>query len=607
MTARPFQVDLAGLVELLSEHLYSSPRVFLRELLQNATDAITARQALDPTHVGTITFTVRAATGQSPPSLTIDDDGIGLTLDEATTLLATIGASSKRGDELGSLRESFIGQFGIGLLSCFMVSEEIRVTTRSARSGPDDAVEWIGRADGTFEVHPTNDHGEIGTRVILLARPDTSTWFDFDVVTEVVKEYGELLPARVVVRAGTDQRTVTMGEPPWRWTLDAETRHDAWLAYGSDVLGLQVLDVFPVAAPSGGVEGLAFVHATASHATARQAHRVYVKRMLLSDDADGLLPDWAFFVSCVVNAESVRPTASREAMHDDATLASVREQLGMSIRGYLLSLAITDAGRLESIVRRHELAMKRLACDDDEFLSIVADWLPFETTDGRMSLGSFRHRHPVVRYTATVDTFRQIAQVASAQGIGVVNGGFTHDAEVLSRIGDLVPGLDTTLVDARDLLEAFDESHGDDGPTFDAFEALAAQALEEFDCDVEVRHFHPVTLPTLYTSGDDARYRRTLDETKAAAAPLFGSILETLRPVDIVRPVLCFNAANPLVTRLAVLDDADAVGAAVEVLYVQALPLGRHPLRADEIAVLNTSLLGLIDRAVGAPPEEWAP
>ncbi len=149
-----FQVDLRGVVDLLSRHLYASPRVYLRELLQNAVDAITARGAGGRVEIETGGGTLR-----------VHDDGVGLTEDEVHALLATIGRSSKR-DELGFARHDFLGQFGIGLLSAFLVADEIEVVTRSAKGGK--AVRWTGRSGGSYQVEP-GERDEPGTTVTLKA------------------------------------------------------------------------------------------------------------------------------------------------------------------------------------------------------------------------------------------------------------------------------------------------------------------------------------------------------------------------------------------------------------------------------------------------------
>jgi molecular chaperone HtpG len=167
LATNTFQVDLRGLVDLLSHHLYSSPRVYVRELLQNAVDASTARLAQDPQAPVRIRLSVTAA-----GAVTIEDSGIGLTSDEVHTLLATIGRSSKR-DGLESARQEFLGQFGIGLLACFVVARQIRVVSRSARTPGLPPVEWLATDDGSYTVRTLPDEArtEPGTTVHLEARP----------------------------------------------------------------------------------------------------------------------------------------------------------------------------------------------------------------------------------------------------------------------------------------------------------------------------------------------------------------------------------------------------------------------------------------------------
>jgi len=130
-----FQVDLRGVVDLLSSHLYSSPDVYVRELIQNAVDALSAR---GPDAVGSAVV-VECHDSGGPPVLSVEDEGVGLTVDEVHELLATIGSSSKRADLLGP-DVDYLGRFGIGLLACFLVSDDIRVVTRSARGGPGSLV-----------------------------------------------------------------------------------------------------------------------------------------------------------------------------------------------------------------------------------------------------------------------------------------------------------------------------------------------------------------------------------------------------------------------------------------------------------------------------------
>ena len=143
-----FKVNLGGMIEILSDHLYSSPDVYIRELLQNAADAITGRRKLQGTETeGEITLEITEG-----KQLIFTDNGQGLTEAEIHQFLAIIGESSKRELENKDLRTDYIGRFGIGLLSCFMVSDEICMVTKSCRSEDAPVLEWNGKPDGTYTI-----------------------------------------------------------------------------------------------------------------------------------------------------------------------------------------------------------------------------------------------------------------------------------------------------------------------------------------------------------------------------------------------------------------------------------------------------------------------
>ena len=187
-----FRVDLQGLVDLLSHHLYSGPGVYVRELVQNSVDAITARRETDPGHRGTIRIT--PADVSDDGSLCIADDGIGLDEDDIRAVLSTIGATSKR-DELGFQRDGFLGQFGIGLLACFMVSDRIEVRTRA---GDGRTWRWSGRSDGTYEppTRPRTELPEQGTEVTARARPPPRAAGHAEAVRGAARHEVRRVPAR---------------------------------------------------------------------------------------------------------------------------------------------------------------------------------------------------------------------------------------------------------------------------------------------------------------------------------------------------------------------------------------------------------------------------
>lgn len=588
MAEHRFQIHLGGIIDLLSNHLYSSPSVYLRELLQNATDAIRAR--------GEGAEGVRITVATTPRvQLTIEDTGIGLTEEEVHRFLSTIGASSKRED---LDRTDYIGQFGIGLLSCFVVSEQISVLTRSAKGGP--AISWQGRADGTYVIEERDpETTPIGTTVHLIPKPDMVEWFDADKVRELAAKFGALLPFPIVV--SSDGRDETINEvPPWRRKFEspAEAR-EASLEFGRRLLDspIQFFDVLPLHCEAGEVEGLAFVLPYSPSPTAPAAHRVYLKDMLLSEKADNLLPRWAFFVTCVLNTNSLRPTASRESFYEDTALSDARDALGVALRKYLIDLQENDPVRLEALIALHYRAIKALAAHDDDLFALFIDLLPFETSMGRMKFGDIRARYTQVRYAPSVDVFRQIAQVASAQRILVINAGYSYDPDLLARVPEAFPELEVQAVDATDLTEALADV-GSEGEVFVELITQATRVLSPYDCDVDLKRFAPAELPVLYVTGEDATFQRAIEVSRRAqsAESVWGGMLDNIgAETQDARAVLVFNAANPLVGRLARVSDDEALRLSVQMLYVQALLLGHHALRPEEMSLLNVGLLDLIE------------
>ena len=598
-----FQVDLRGMVDLLSHHLYSSPRVYIRELLQNAVDAITARRLLDPGAPAAIT--IRASGGGS---LTVTDSGIGLTEDEVHRFLATIGRSSKRDEDgLALERADFIGQFGIGLLACFVVADEITVVTRSAREPGAPAVEWRGRSDGRYSIRllPAGSRPDPGTTVTLVPRPGSEEWLASGRVGSLARHFGSLLRYEVTLDDG-DGAPIRITDTPPAWDRPHPSpaqRREALAEYGRRTFDFDQLDVIDLDLPLVGLRGVAFVLPTTVHPTRKAGHRVHLRGMLVSDQATELLPDWAFFVRCVVDTEALRPTASREALYEDETLAAVRDALGARIRDWLTGLAAQEPQRLAAFLSVHALGVKALARHDHELLRIMLPYLQFESTDGVVTLAEFARRHPRLHVSPTVEEFRQVAPIASAQGIGVINGGYTYDTELLSVLPDLIPGVTVQELDATVVTAALDPADAAAELALAGLLAAARAALDPLDCDVILRAFHPVAVSALHLDSRAARNERARAEVMAEADDLWAEILGALKS-SAPRAQLVLNHNSPVVRALARVTDPALLATAVESLYGQALLMTHRPLRPADAALLNRAFGELLSRAMHAAPDE---
>ncbi len=627
-----FQVDLHGVVDLLARHLYSSPRVYLRELLQNGVDAITARRGLAGEDA--------PATVRLRPlpegGLEVADSGVGLTLAEAGELLATIGRSSKRDVELGTGREEFLGQFGIGLLSAFMVADEIELTSRSARRHDDGTwpapVRWRGFADGSYELAEIGPDdpaapAEPGSVVRLHPRRDMEHWLAPATVTALAQDFGSLLPVdlQVEVRldldadapgspghedgAGTVWRRLSGHELPWKESHATPAERDAALTrYAEQTLGFTPLARIDLDIPVAGLSGVAYVLPAAMSPTTPSSHRVYLKRMLLGTKVDDLLPPWAFFVRCVLDASALRPTASREGLYEDEVLLATREALGAQVRAWALAALADDSPAGRAFLRVHHLAVRALALQDDDMLDLAARVLPFETTEGTGTLTDLQAALPEgarLLWTPSVEEFRRVAPVAAAQGLGLVNGGYVYDADLLERISRRFPRWRLSPVTSSDVAQALLEVD----PLRELEIAGSVQAIDTAlapqDCEVIVRAFEPSVLPAMLLHDRDGDHERETRATVEAADDLWGQVLAGLSGPARSRQ-LVLNDTNGTVRSLLATTDPQVREAGAQSLYVTALLLSGRPLRSSEATLMNGSLAVLLDRALhpGTTPLE---
>jgi len=602
-----FQVDLHGVVDLFAHHLYSSPRVYLRELLQNAVDAITARRLDEPACPATVRLS-----GLEPDGLAVRDTGIGLAADEATDLLATIGRSSKRLDDLEAARGDYLGQFGIGLLSAFMVAERIELWSRSARDPEAPPIRWVGLADGTYTLEKVDlaDYvaavGDDGPGSVVWLRPrlDQAHWLSLETVRALAADFGSLLPFDVAIQVRLPDgealwSRLTVPEPPWEAAYpSAADREDALATYCARTLGFRPLASIPLSVPVVGLTGVAYVLPAAISPLAANTHRVYLKRMLVGVQVPGLLPPWAFFVRCVVNASALRPTASREALYEDDVLLATREALGGIVRDWVMRLLAEDSPLRRAFVQTHHLAIRSLALQDDDMFDLAASVLPYETTLGPMTLDEFHADQGCVRYTATLEDFRRVAPVARAQGLGIVNGGYVYDADLLARLERRRPSWQVRPLVATDVEATLAELTPSEELACLDFLLATREPAEDVGCEVCLRKFSPEILPALLLTDPEIEHQRALRRTRDEVGGVWGGLLDELAEPSAQRK-LVLNCDNSTVRALVSSEVDEVRTAGVRSLYAMAQLMAGEPLRPREADLMNDALGTLLRRAAG--------
>ncbi|MFC3802282.1 HSP90 family protein [Cohnella sp. GCM10012308] len=586
-----FQVNLQGVIDLLSNHLYSDPGVFVRELLQNGVDAVTARKRLGHAFEESVKVEVFPASN----TLSFSDNGCGLTEAEIEQFLARIGSSTKREDQ--DAADDFIGQFGVGLLACFVVSAEIVLITRSALDG--DPLEWRGKPDGTYTIKKLKRQVPVGTTVYLQAKPDYEEFFEYYRVSELLEKYGAYLPTPILLREDKYERRINDAVQPWKLS-----KPDA-MGYIEQTTYTKPMDIIPLHSAIGGVTGIAHVLPYAVSLQDEKKHRVYLKNMLLSDKMSNILPAWAFFVNGIINTENLRPTASREAFQENDLFFAVRDELGACIKQYLIELSERDPELFQRIVLIHRASIKTMAVEDEELYALFIRHLTFETSYGDMKMAQILEGRATIAVTASVDEFRQVSRVARAQELMVVNGGYVHDMDLIRRLPAVTEDVTVSILDSLTFAERFEQLDVEDKRDVQPMLEDSDLLLERFNCRSLARWFEPADIPVLYNTNQEANFFKLVEESEKEANPLFGEVVQVVKNDMYEQPYarLCFNYNNPMVRKAAQTRDPALRKASIELFYTQALLLGNHPMNADELRMMNDSLLKFMNRGLDGETE----
>lgn len=577
-----FQVNLGGMLDILSNHLYKTSDVFLRELMQNGIDAVTLRKKLDASwQDGRIVIEVKKG-----KQLFFQDNGAGLTQEEIHRFLAVIGQSSKSELADGRVPTDFIGRFGIGLLSCFMVSDSIEVHTRSVSDGR--AHIWKGYADGTYTLEPLEDC-ETGTTIILTAKRGCEYYYQPDKIKELVRYYGLTLPVPIYLCNDDGKREMLNYAPEDFSNIGREEL----FSLGQALFDEDFMEVIPIQTQH--LSGVAYIVGYPTDVSVKKGHRIHLKNMLLTEEGSPLLPEWAFFMRCFLNTDNLRPTASRENFYEDEELALAQQEFSQEIQNFFAMLARRRPEKLQQIVYIHHTAMKSMAIWNDEIFRLVIDYLPFVTSEGEMNGKALKEAGEAV-IIDDVERFKQLKPIFIARGKLLICTGYSFDSQLIRKMVEYYQ-LPLTPVQEESmelLLEdiSFEEKQ-------EAFYTLQEinKSLSEYDCKAELKRFYPVDLPALYYMSDDVAFLRQVQNASEQSKGIFSETLTSLLSGVNERPLatLYLNRNSPLVCRLLQVKNNRRLESVAKVLYVHAMVTGGHTLHRRELQMLSKELLYLID------------
>ena len=421
-----FKAEVRQLLDLVIHSLYSKKEIFLRELISNASDAIdrcafealTDKGLLDDNPHGKIKLRI----DKTARTITVSDNGIGMSADEVERNIGTIANSGTR-TFLESLKQSntaadaaFIGQFGVGFYASFMVADTVTIITR--RAGAEGAVKWVSEGDGNYTMEDAEREGR-GTDVTLHLREGMDEYLEEWAIRRIVKHYSDYIAYPVVMDVTCEDKPKKKGDQPvtrveeqtlnsmkaiWkkdRKEIDEEAYNEFYKHISHDYTD-PLTTIHYAAEGQTEFRALLYIPSQAPFDLfLREGHRgvhLYVKNVFITEDCRELLPEYLRFVRGVVDSSDLPLNVSREMLQDDAVIKRIRKNLVGRILKTLADLKEKDADRYQTFYNAFGKVLKEGLHGDRENTDKLRDLVMFEssaTTPGeRITLKEYVARMP---------------------------------------------------------------------------------------------------------------------------------------------------------------------------------------------------------------------
>ncbi|TAI99550.1 molecular chaperone HtpG [Pectobacterium versatile] len=407
---RGFQSEVKQLLHLMIHSLYSNKEIFLRELISNSSDAadkLRFRALSAPElYAGDGDLRVRVSTDKEKRTLTISDNGIGMSRDEVIDNLGTIAKSGTKAflESMGSdqVKDSqLIGQFGVGFYSAFIVADKVTVRTRAAGASADQGVYWESAGEGDYTIADiTKD--DRGTEITLHLREGEDEFLDDWRVRSVISKYSDHIALPVEIESRTESEEEG-GESTVSWEKINKAQA-LWMRSKSEVSDEEYNEFYkhishdftdPLSWSHNRVEGkqeytsLLYIPAHAPWDMWNRDHKhglkLYVQRVFIMDDAEQFMPNYLRFVRGLIDSNDLPLNVSREILQDSRVTQNLRNALTKRVLQMLDKLAKDDAEKYQTFWQQFGLVLKEGPAEDGSNREAIAKLLRFATTQSDSS------------------------------------------------------------------------------------------------------------------------------------------------------------------------------------------------------------------------------
>ena len=345
-----FEADTGKILGIVINSLYSQKEIFLRELISNASDAINKRKfdiITSGNAADTFEGKINIAVDKKNKSITISDNGIGLSSDEMVETLGTIASSGTKAfiestktlENTKEVNDQLIGQFGVGFYSAFMVAEKVEVLSK--KHGKKSASQWTSDGQSGYSITDA-ERAETGTSIILYLRKEAKEYLEQERITHLVKKYSDHI-AQPIFFIGKKDEAEQLNSSAALWTRSAKDISKD--EYNSFYHGVASAYDTPFATLHNKTEGsveftnLLFVPSIAPFdlydPERKSKLHLYVNRVFITDDYEGLVPKWLRFVRGIIDTPDVDLNVSREMLQQNPAVAKINKALVKRVLGEL--------------------------------------------------------------------------------------------------------------------------------------------------------------------------------------------------------------------------------------------------------------------------------
>lgn len=587
-----FQAEVTQLLNLMIHSLYSNKEIFLRELISNASDACDKLRFEALQNAGwleeDVDLKVKIEVDPAAGTLTLTDNGIGMSRDEVIANIGTIAKSGTKeffskltGDQARD--SALIGQFGVGFYSAFIVADKVSLTTRRAGQATDSAVRWESTGDGTYSLE-TGLSAPRGTSITLTLKNDEKQFLEPWQIRSIVGRYSDHIQLPIVMKDGEEEKTLNQATALWTRPKNEITDEQYQEFYKHVSHDFQEALAWSHARVEGKQEytELLYLPSKAPYdlweRESSHGIRLYVRRVFIMEDSKRLVPQYLRFVRGVIDSASLPLNVSRELLQESRDIDAIRSGCTRKVLNLLEDLAQNQKDKYQSFWNEFGLVFKEGAAEESQHHDKWASLLRFATTHTEQALQTESLSDVVSRmkegqeaiYYVTGESWTAVKnsphlEIFRSRGIEVLLLSDRVDEWVVSHLAEFEgKQLQSVAQGNLDLskLPGGTEDKKDSPTTDDALQPLLESMQKALEDRVkEVRVSHRLTESPACLVSEEGAISGHLERLLKAAG----------QNVPLVKPILEINPTHPLMERLKGLSDQERLTQWSQLLFEQSL------------------------------------